>query len=86
MYLTDFDGDSKLSWIVTPLPSSLPAVNPPFVTCVTRNDINGHLYCGAMDGSIRFLSNSKDASGFTTVQPVILCHAAGISDVRAKLE
>ena len=81
VYLTDLDGVSTSSWMITPLPSSLPAVNPPFVTCLARNEMNGNLYCGAMDGSIRFLSNSKDSSGLAAVQPVISCHAAGISDV-----
>ena len=72
--------------MIAPLPSSLPAVNPPFVTCLARNEMNGNLYCGAMDGSIRFLSNSKDSSGLAVVQPVISCHAAGISDVGEKPE
>lgn len=81
VYLTNFDGICLSSWMISPLPTSLPAVNPPYVTCLARNETTGDLYCGAMDGSIRLLSNSKDSSGLTLVQPVISCHAAGISDV-----
>lgn len=78
VHLTNLDGEALKSWQIAPLSDSLPGVNPPFVTRLTCNPQDGRQYCGAMDGSIRFLMT---LNGSPVAQPVVTTHKAGISDV-----
>ena len=78
VHLTNLNGEALKSWQITPLPTSLPGVNPPYVTRLACNPQDGRQYCGAMDGSVRFLTTLNDSP---VAQPVITTHNAGISDV-----
>ena len=76
--ITTFDGDVIDKWSMSPLPSALPSVNPPFVICLEECKSNGNIYCGCGDGSIRLLTKSKNEH---LANAVVNVHKGSVSDV-----
>lgn len=56
----DIKGDIIKEWSISPLPTSITSVNPPFIFSITRSERDGMVYCGCGDGSIRVLDRTGD--------------------------
>ena len=78
VFLTNMEGVAFFHWSMTPLTTALPSVNPPFVYKLAYDDRRNRLYCGLMDGSVRYLKYEEKKG---TVIPVITTHTGGVSDV-----
>ena len=72
------DGVAFFHWSMDSLSSALPSVNPPLAYKLAYDRRQCRLYCGLMDGSIRYLKYEEKKG---TVIPVITTHTGGISDV-----
>ena len=78
VFLTIMDGVAFFHWSMDSLSSALPSVNPPLAYKLAYDKRQSRLYCGLMDGSIRYLKYEEKKG---TVIPVITTHTGGVSDV-----